>query len=56
VGARSSLAPDIQEFLLFLDEQHRSQVLHSTLLPLAAQPCWEEQRRLWEARPLASPR
>lgn len=41
------LAPDIQEELVFLDVRLRGDVLHRTLLPLAAEPHWVAQRAKW---------
>lgn len=47
----SHLAPDIQEFLLFLApvERGRDLITERHLRPLAAQPNWGLQRCLWQA-------
>ncbi len=44
-----SLAPDIQEALLFLPrtERGRDRVILADLQPIAAAPDWRKQRRLW---------
>jgi hypothetical protein len=43
------LAPDIQEALLFLPpvEEGRDPVKEWQVRPIAAQPVWAEQRRMW---------
>lgn len=43
------LAPDIQEALLFLPkvESGRDPLVLRDLLPLAATPVWDQQRKLW---------
>jgi hypothetical protein len=45
------LAPDLQEQVLFLtrDLSGRDPVILRDLLPIAAVPDWQRQRRLWEA-------
>ena len=50
------LAPDLQEEILFLPraERGRDPVILRDLLPLAAVPDWQRQRRLWQA--LRTPR
>ena len=44
-----SLAPDIQEALLFLPPtlRGRDPIILADLMPLAAQIDWRKQRRLW---------
>lgn len=44
-----ALAPDIQEELLFLPtvERGRDPLVLRDLLPIAAEPNWQRQRRLW---------
>jgi hypothetical protein len=44
------LAPDIQEAILFLPrtERGRDPVILHDLLPIAAEPDWTKQRRLWQ--------
>jgi hypothetical protein len=44
-----SLAPDIQEALLFLPPtlRGRDPILLADLMPIAATPDWRKQRRLW---------
>lgn len=44
-----SLAPDIQEELLFLPpvQRGRDPLVLRDLLPIAAEPDWQRQRRLW---------
>jgi hypothetical protein len=46
------LAPDVQEEVLFLtrDLSGRDPVILRDLLPIAAEPDWKRQRRLWAAR------
>ena len=43
------LAPDIQESLLFLSpvERGRDPLVLRDLLPIAAEPNWQRQRRRW---------
>jgi hypothetical protein len=50
------LAPDLQEQVLFLPraEPGRDPVILRDLLPIAAVPDWQRQRRLWQA--LRTPR
>jgi hypothetical protein len=51
-----SLAPDIQEELLFLPMSARAREVISEreLRPIAATLCWSKQRQMWEqARPLS---
>jgi hypothetical protein len=50
------LAPDLQEQILFLPrgERGRDPVILRDLLPIAAVPDWQRQRRLWQA--LGTPR
>ena len=50
------LAPDLQEAILFLPrtERGRDPVILRDLLPIAAVPDWQRQRRLWQA--LRTPR
>ena len=49
-----NLAPDLQEALLFLPavERGRAPVILRDVLPVAAQPDWRRQRRMW-AEPIA---
>lgn len=44
-----NLAPDIQERLLFLSKPQtgRDPITEKSLRPLAAEPNWETQRKLW---------
>ncbi len=44
------LAPDIQEELLFLPriERGRELIVLRDLLPIAAEPDWRKQRKLWK--------
>jgi hypothetical protein len=44
-----NLAPDIQEALLFLSptEGGRDQIKEWQVRPIAAEPCWATQRRMW---------
>ena len=44
-----NLAPDIQEELLFLTrpEHGRAPITERHLRPLAAEPSWRNQRRMW---------
>jgi len=44
-----SLAPDIQEELLFLPpvQRGRDPLVLRDLLPIAAEPDWRRQRRMW---------
>ena len=51
-----SLAPDIQEELLFLTrpEHGREPITERHLRPLAAEPNWNRQRRLWRQIPFPS--
>ena len=50
------LAPDLQEAILFLPraERGRDPIIFRDLLPIAAEPDWKRQRRLWQA--LRTPR
>ncbi len=43
------LAPDIQEAILFLPtvETGRTQLSERDLRPVAAEPDWQKQRRMW---------
>jgi len=42
------LTPEIQEEILFLSSDDRSESLrHRDLLPVAAEPAWPAQRRIW---------
>src|SRR5262245_50528919 len=45
----ANLAPDIQEQILFLPrtERGRAPIILAQLLPVAAEPDWRRQRRLW---------
>jgi hypothetical protein len=44
-----SLAPDLQELLLFLPATlaGRDSLVLRQILPIAAQPDWQRQRRMW---------
>jgi hypothetical protein len=50
IGRTSTLAPDIQERVLFLPrtERGRDPVILHDLLPIAATADWRRQRRLWD--------
>ncbi|QDU28945.1 hypothetical protein ETAA8_40510 [Anatilimnocola aggregata] len=43
------LAPDLQEQILLLPsiERGRAQFTEKQLRPIAATPCWKQQRRMW---------
>jgi hypothetical protein len=45
-----NLAPDLQERLLFLDPvlTWREEISERILRPVTDEPCWAEQRRLFE--------
>jgi hypothetical protein len=50
-----NLTPDIQEALLFLPtvDAGRDPVKEWQVRPLAAEPAWERQRRMWRQLPMA---
>jgi hypothetical protein len=47
-----NLAPDIQEALLFLPrvERGKDPITERQLRPIAAEPDWAKQRRMWQPR------